>query len=121
MAYILGGRSIILILIHLNQLGLTVIVSDIQIVTGKAVTYVYDEMLKCMSFHILVRLAICVPLLLWRCSALKRSVKYVITTIVGITYRVHDCECIFNVRLIIIDLRICTKYLFNVCGWWETV
>ena len=121
MAYILGGRSRILILLHLNQLDLTSIGSEIHIFTRQVVTYVYYEMLKCKYFRILIRLAVGMSLLLCRCSSLKSQVGLISTAVVGIKCRGHDCECIFYVWLMIIDLSIYTKYLCGGCGWWESV
>ena len=115
MAYILECRSIILILIHLNQLDLILIRSEIHIFTKQAVTYLYDEMLKCMSLTNFIRLAVGMPLLLFRCSPLNNQVKLIITDVVGITCRGHACECIFYIRLMKIDLSICIKYLCGGC------
>ena len=116
MAYILVCRYIILILIHLNQLDLNLIGSKIHIFTRQAVIYVYEEILKCMYLPIIVRLAVGMQLLLFRCSPLMRQVELIITAIVGITCRGRDCECTFYVRLMKIDLSIYTKYLCGGCG-----
>ena len=116
MAYILECRYIILILLHLNQLDLNLIGSEIHIFTRQAVIYVYDEMLKCMYLPILIRLAVGMSLLICRCIPLMRQVELIITAIVGITCRGRDCECTFYIRLMKIDLSICTKYLCGGCG-----
>ena len=116
MAYIPRGGSRILIMLHLNQLSLTLIRYEIHIPTVQVIPYVHDEMLKCIHLPILVKCISDITLLLCGISLLKSLVDFIITNLVGMTHKGHSCECIFYVRLMIIYLRICTKYLCGGCG-----